>query len=106
MAYPPLTTSASVGNGGSSELISDARGGASLRSPARSLADRARGLAAASATSATIGRLVKRGKGGCRGLDLGQRPRNADGATSLGKEALDDAILKGMEGHDHEPARG
>ncbi len=49
--------------------------------------------------------LGQKAEGRRRRLDLGQMPRHADGAASLGEERLDDAVLERMEGHDHEPAR-
>src|SRR4051794_26351883 len=61
---PPLTMSVSAGSRGSSVLRSAWRGGAALRSPARSLAERARGFPAISASSGAIGRLVSRRKVG------------------------------------------
>ena len=77
-----------------------------MRSPARSLAERARGLAAISASSGATGRLVSRRKVGGRRLDLRQMARHADGAAALGEERLDDAVFERMEGHDHEPPAG
>src|SRR5450755_3726368 len=57
-AQCPFTTSASAGRRGLRSDASSARAGASLRSAARSLAERARGLCATSSASAVTGRLV------------------------------------------------
>src|SRR5664279_3063258 len=57
-AQCPFTTSASAGKRGLRSDASSARAGAALRSAARSLAERARGLCETSSASATTGRLV------------------------------------------------
>ena len=79
---------------------------ASVRSAARSFAERARGLAATSLSSATIGRLVRMRNvvaactacGAWREAAL-RRPRDTE-------ESLDDTVLERVERHDHKPATG
>src|SRR5207244_9092789 len=55
----PLMTSANEGSGGRRSAVESVDGGASVRSAARSLAERARGLLAISASSAIAGREVR-----------------------------------------------
>src|SRR5262249_10845383 len=63
-AQRPLITSSRDGKRGRYSSASKARGGAAVRSAPRSFAERARGLAATSASSATTGRLVSNAKVG------------------------------------------
>ena len=99
-------TSASDGSRGRPPAEGSLRDGASVRSAARSLAERARGLAAISASSGTTGRLVSTRKVGGGLRDLGQMARDAAAAAALGEKRLDDAVLERMERHDHQPAAG
>ena len=103
MSQPPLTTSASDGSRGSSASRS-ARARRRVGALAGAKLGRAR---------ARIGRdlgfvrrdgtLGEQAEGRRRRLDIGQMPRHAGGAASLGEERLDDAVLERMEGHHHEP---
>ena len=73
----------------------------------RSLAERARGLAATSAASGSIALRVtsaKRGRLGGRLRGVAAAARRGAGAEL--EEALDDAVLERVEGHDREPAAG
>src|ERR1051326_933682 len=70
-AQRPLTISASDGSAGKRTDISPACAGAAVRSPARSLAERARGFAAISPASAVTTRLVKTWKLGAACLTSG-----------------------------------
>ena len=73
-------------------------------SPARSFADRARGLTALSSSlAATIG--LPTGCEGCGARrELGQMARAGGLAGAVREEALDDAVFQRMEGDDDEPA--
>ena len=75
-----------------------------LRSAARSLAERARGLRAISSASAMTGRLVSTRKVGAGRLTFGRVARAGAGFAAAGKERLDDAVLERMERHRHQPA--
>ena len=98
---PPRISSESVGHAGSSAA---ACAGAAVRSAARSLADRARGLAATSASSGVTGRLVRTAKLGATCASAGQVPRPAAGLAALDQEILDDAVFQRMKRHHGEPA--
>ena len=82
-------------------------GGAAVRSPARSFAERARGLRAASAAPGTTGPRVAM-REGRRGRVGGRKVAGAAAArpAACGHELLDDAVLEGMEGDDGEPPAG
>ena len=82
-------------------------GGASVRSAARSFAERARGLAGdLVARRRTSGRLVSTLKLGAAWRDFRLMPRAAAAVRAIGEERLDDAVFQRMERHDDEPAAG
>ena len=82
-------------------------GGASVRAPARSFAERARGLRAISCSLGPTGPRVIGIEGrfgrGC-GRQVARACRRAAGAR--GEELLHDAVFEGMERHDDEPPAG
>ena len=85
-----------------------ARGGAPVRTPKRSLAERERGLASASASPGSIGwprgasnvGWASAGSPGSRREAARPRPERLD------EELLDDAVLERVEGHHREAAAG
>ena len=83
--------------------MSAGRAGLSVRTAALSLAERARGLTAISASEAAIAPpALSKVAGMAAGFR--QMPRLRLLAGAVGDEALDDAVLERMEGDDGEPA--
>ena len=80
---------------------------ASVRAPARSFADRARGLRETSRSLGAIGPRViasNVGSGMNAGRHMPRSPRRT--ARARGKELLHDAVFERMKCHDHEPPAG
>ena len=102
----PFNTSASDGSRGSRSDGSSARAGASVRSAARSLAERARGLRAISSASATTGRLVSARKVGAGASGSGAWREPARVSPRRREKRFDDAVLERMERHHHQAAAG
>ena len=98
---PPLITSSRTGHAGNAAAACAA---ASVRSAARSLAERARGLAETSSPPAVTGRLVRMTKLGARLVHFRQMPRAAAGLAAFDQEILDDAVFQRMKRHHHQPA--
>ena len=98
-------TSASEGSRGNSVSITAARGAASVRSAARSFAERARGLAAISASSGVSGRRVSARKVGGGATTSGWWREAGRRAAAFGEKFLDDAVLERMEGDNDKTAR-
>ena len=85
--------------------MSAARAGASVRTAARSRAERARGLASISASLGRHGG-SRPLEGRCRNGNLRQVARACHRAGAVGDEALDDAVFQRMERDDDQPAAG
>ena len=83
-------------------------GGASVRMPARSLAERARGLRAISPSVAPRWPLKGNAKLGAGPVLASGTWREAEGsrAGAVDEEALDDAVFERMEGDDNQPPAG
>ena len=99
----PRMMSASDGSRGNRSSMAASRGGASVRSAARSLAERARGLAAISASSGVSGRRVSTRNVGGGAATTGRWREPSRRAAALGEEGFDDAIFERVEG-DHDNA--
>ena len=79
-----------------------------VRSAKRSLAERARGLAAISASPGSIGwpRGTSKVGSACSGLARQPARGRTPAPRAAREELLDDAVLERVEGHDREPAAG
>ena len=95
-------TSLIAGTRGSNAADARVSIGASVRSAARSLAERARGLALISASSGTIGRLVSTPKRGGSLRHVRAVARRPAAPAALGEKGFGDAVFERMEGHDHQ----